>query len=323
MDEALFFKQHQQDLLKIANSEEGRFLLGHKGNEPIIKVTPESFHMPTGFGRDHKAVFFTDNRLGYKIGQPFHKLLLANTYKNIGNKRKGFLHYANLETNYAKYPQIYLVTAPPFNPASGEGTMRRDDELSWAAARDATTADSVGSGAQIESTYTGDPSQFYLCYRAAQPFDTASLTASALVKTPITFEAYRDDSQITGANPFANQSSTTIVLVQSTQSDPTTLTTADFDNLSFVSKGSQALSGTSNGAYSISVSITDTTLIQNQGYTKLYAITGLDLSNTSPGSGASATSNRMAWQTRAQANPAKLTVTYDPIGAALFFALAM
>ena len=297
MDARDYFKLHRSSLLELIRTEYGRSLIGIKDNLRIFKISPNSYHQLIGAEGDKiyaKATFFTSDRIIEKLAPVLWQM----------NAR---------QFSPSFFPGVHLLSTV-FNPSTGEGVMARQDETTWADARDAATADSVNAQPGIESTYTGDPSRYYLCYRAAQPFNTVSLGPGAAVSA-VLFEAYRDDSKDIGGNPFANQNTTTTELVVSTQSDPGgTLVTADFNNLSFVSKGSQALASTSDAAYSISITISDTTVVQTSGYTTLYAITGLDLSNTAPGTGATAKNNRMFWQDRGEANPAKLTVTYTAGG---------
>lgn len=313
MDEQFFFKTHQKLLLKIANSEEGRFLLGYKGNSPIVKVTPESYHTPTGFGkRELKAVFFTDNRLGYKLGAPLHKLFLANESKEIENKRGAFLHYANLETNYAKYPQIYLLSSA-FNPSTGERGGENASVPGFSACRDAATGNANNANPEIGSTRdNGVPS--YWIYRMFQPFNTTGLLGGLV--TAANWQGYRDDSLEYGGNGFQNGYSDNIYIIPQAMADPTAYANSDFGSITFSNKGSLALSSVgANGSYTNSgsgVPITDLSIVNSQGYSKLALVCGRDFLNSAPTSSAVSTFYNV--QNRASAHPPILTVTYNSLG---------
>ena len=187
-----------------------------------------------------------------------------------------------------------------FNPATGEQKGRRIGEASWTAARDAATSSTNSSQPGCQSNSTGA----FDNYRGFEPFDTSTLPDDATV-TAVTLELYRDDASEDGGNGFDNGDTTSAVVVASTQADPTAYANTDYNEAAFTSKGSTAFASTTNGAY-FTITITDTSIISLSGYTKLAVITELDRANTQPTG-----ENRLTWQSRAQANPPKLTVTYS------------
>lgn len=289
-------KSEYELFVKIANSEEGRFLLAHKDNKKIVGLEPNAYF--TKEGKKHlTASFYPGNVVFDKLYLPFLKGLI------LDQPHKGFLHYAGFEKR--KFPAMSLsVAAPPINPSAGEQNARNSDTTTWAAVRGAANSSFNGTVTEVAATKNG---ALLATYRAFEPFVTSVLGLFTVPESS-NLQAYRDDSLEAGGNGFANPDATSIEMVKSTQASVSSYATSDFAALTFVSIGTLNFSATSNGAY-FTITMTDLTAISVTGNTKLALITGRDLNNNAPTG-----NNYLTFQNRIQANPVKLNVSFSPGG---------
>lgn len=272
MDIHRLFSTYQKDLLWMANTEAGRYLLGIKDKDPIIKVSQNSYHQLRDIQKD-KAIVQT--RLFFKgeVANTFVPLLrkmeLADEYEHIDKPYDALLNYAGFQRSRL-YPQIYLATFQALATSGGAGRVWISWQT-WATCRAAATAENLGAG-NFSIGNNGTPDN-YMFFRCMTPCDTSSLTALATV-TSGNIEFYRDDSW-----GFTDTDSTTIVIVPTTQPDPTTLALADFGKVSYSSKGSLPYASTTNLTYN-AIPFSDVSAINKTGYSLLGLISGRDLTNS-------------------------------------------
>lgn|SRR3990167_5927499 len=196
------------NLLKFANTEGGKYLLGTLGQKPqnkITHITCNSFIEHLG-GKEFQATFFSRRPIE-KLFQPiFDKIQIANEYKRIENQHEALLHYSGLEPKNYKYPGIYLVEST-FNPAAGavspvDGVASRegvDEAFTTIRAGAGTNASSISSedyAFRVRTSATTD--QFQILQRAFFLFNTSSLTETATISSAI-FSLYFTTSDATVA----------------------------------------------------------------------------------------------------------------------------
>ena len=188
-----------------------------------------------------------------------------------------------------------------FNPRTTDGLVRilNNTYTVWANARGASTGEGTNASTWVRTRKDGS---YYKIARAFLVFDTSAIPAGAVV-TASTLTLRRDDS-IPGA--FSDTDSTSLELVTNTQASPTSLTTADFNQVGFVSKGSVNFSATTNGQ-DFTITNSDQSLINISGNTQLAIITGRDQGNNAPTG-----DNLLGWQDSEDVNPPELSVTYTP-----------
>lgn len=190
-----------------------------------------------------------------------------------------------------------------FNPNSGGG-FRGTTNPTWATARGATSGVDGSADHQILSV-----GGYYL-RRSFLNFDLSSL--AGMIITGWRLKLAREDAVIS----FGNDNSTTLEVVPSSQVDPTSLVANDFDNVSFVSKGSIPLASTVNNTY-FTITGADLAMIVPGGFTQFALITGKDLANVAP----TGTGGQIGISNYLAARPPVLEVDYIPpdLGSPIFF----
>jgi hypothetical protein len=141
-----YFEQNKKLILQLANTEAGRFLLGLKDKDRIIKVSPNSVHQLKDFQNGEaviQAKFWACDNVAQIFLPILTKIEIAQDYQPIKDKYEAFLHFSELERN-RKYPQIYL---DDFYTTSEDGTIQRGWVSTWSDARD-------GAGQNINKTGT-------------------------------------------------------------------------------------------------------------------------------------------------------------------------
>lgn len=194
-----------------------------------------------------------------------------------------------------------------YSNSGGHGRITATNN-SWATLRALATANGNTSNQWFHQTSYGAPT--YYLYRVFMPFDTSAIPSDATIVS-WSLSLYRYDA----GYPFYNANSCTLHILPSTQASPTALTTADFDALTFSSKGSKTFASFSNNAYN-AISGTDLTAITKSGYTKFCLTSDRDLNNSAPTG-----NNALYCQEVGAANPPYLTVTYTvpDLGNPIFF----
>jgi len=107
-----FFRERYFDILRLANTDAGRFLIGCNSKEHIAKITPNSFH--TVIGRTEKTITYNARFFCYeKMAKIFIPIITKMDiyeyeYRNQINERDALLHYSGLQPSI-HLPQIYLT----------------------------------------------------------------------------------------------------------------------------------------------------------------------------------------------------------------------
>lgn len=148
-------------------------------------------------------------------------------------------------------------------------------DASWATVRGAISGTANDSATQTGSEIQASLfSGTYYIGRGFFLFDTAGLIPDGDTITSATFSQY-------GVSSTSDADSTTFEVVQTSPASDTALASGDYNNLTFTSGGSRALSSAA-GYRNIALNSTGLTWINKTGITKLGLIIGLDLSNTAP-----------------------------------------
>ena len=232
------FTQRQQDFLKLINTSAGRQLVGITENTPIIRVSPNSYHFIEKVDGDVvtvRGVFFTFEKVAkYLLKHVAYEEILEPT--TFEEKYEIFLHYNNLQ-RFNHLPTLYLTSETYFS-GSGDGVVRISGQGSWAAAHDAGTGDLatvIGTSGSVICQPQADGG--WRIDRIFIPFDTAAIpdTAALISGSKVS---------VMLANKSGNFIELDIHLVGTTQADPTTLTTADYDAIDAVDQATAIASST-------------------------------------------------------------------------------
>lgn len=247
------FIRNQKKILEFINYYGGKDILGIKDTDPILKITPNAYCVLKNVYKDKielQATFETHDKIAQLLYPYLERLILfKDPYKSV------------------------FLNSSTFQVTTGGGRILQLSAATWSGARDAATGTAGGNESAV-ALRTG--ASDWSVHRTFAPFDTSGLGVDAIL-TAATFDFHRSEA----FQPFGNADSTSLEVVTTTQASATALVNADFNTVSFVSKGSLALSSTSDAAYN-PITITDLTIINKTGVSKLGAILGRDLSNSAP-----------------------------------------
>jgi len=200
-----------------------------------------------------------------------------------------------------------MASPETFISATSDGLLQLNGQDNWAAARDGTTAGTISTSSSTADCYGEQgTSGVYSVSRIFYVFDTSALPNDCTI-TAATLNLYCTS---------ANGGGITVHAVQTSQSDPTNLVVADFNNLSFTSGGSVAV--TTTGAKTIDLNATGLTWINKTGNTLIGVIDARDQSNSSPSVGFIYDTFNMS---EAASNKPSLTVTYTLPSGGNFFSV--
>jgi len=186
-----YFEQNKKLILQLANTEAGRFLLGLKDKDRIIKISPNSVHQLKDFQNGKsiiQAKFWACDNVAQIFLPTLAKVEIAQDYQPIKDKYEAFLHFSGLEKRL-EYPQIYLETAN-FYSTSEDGKTRHStisgDWETWDDARgvqgdegvDKTTGD---DGMEAHFEYIAGSG--YGLVRGWARFNYTSLPQSAVINS--------------------------------------------------------------------------------------------------------------------------------------------
>lgn len=271
------FKERQKELLWLANTEAGRYLLGIKEKEPVIKVTPNSVHLklePNLF----VAKIWTYERVAKEF-LPFlsyQEILEKDLNLRLENeieKYKAFLHFENLERNY-KYPTIFLKTDSYYS-TSEDGYTVNAAPGGW---ETWTEARGVQGDEQVDKTETEYKAYFqrygakYMLHRGWFRIDYSSLSTDADISSA-TYKFY---------GRFYNSSDSTSGIVLAKGNQGATLEAADHN--SYGAEYGRLDSGLSGSDAWASVSLNSTGIADiNKGGHSEYAVLNIrDFNNNEP-----------------------------------------
>src|SRR3990167_5284528 len=223
------FKERQLDLLWMANTEAGRYLLGVTDSDPIVKLTPNAvIHR-----KDHKTFqgnFYCYERVSKILLPELAKMQIyeQECKKKIEDKHRALLHFSGLQKS--KYlPSIYLTTTD-YYAGAGDGTVWNYD-LNFATSRDAATGYAATPSSATAYFFFGKDTagagglgvnQFILA-RVFLPVDTSGIGAGQQV-TAATIKIYPSADINNGGIAHAT-------VVSTTQAATNTLVTADYDQI--------------------------------------------------------------------------------------------
>ncbi len=302
------FNKYEEDILILINTEAGRYLCGIKESYPIIKVSPNSYHLKTG--DKIQAHFFCYEKIA-KIFLPIITKMEIAEEKSY----RAFLHFSNLEEQRTIYPQIYLNSTDFFS-GSGDGEVQNSN-ATWSTGHDAATGTFASTAATTPSCYTTIVTGTYNISRSFIPFDTSSLQDAAIISAATLKLNVATVNQSVGTSSFA--------LVQTSQASPTALATTDFGSCGSASsptEGATRLVISTTGSKTFTLNATGLTWISLTSYTLLGMRTGwLDCDNVAPTDNVQEVS--ISWsasETSGTTNDPTLTVIYT-IPSAGFFAI--
>jgi len=200
-----------------------------------------------------------------------------------------------------------------YYPGAGDGWIESGWKASWSAARGATTGTADYTTVKDSDTITCAKSgSSFRVDRAFYPIDTTSLPPGAVI-TSATFHF----KNYVNTGSFASGQG--VALVVSTQASTSSLIGDDFDNISFESKGTYT--GTAPGADGwVSITLTDTSIINKGGWTKLAIIGTRDLNNVEPSSWDISLGSYFSENSGTSSDP-YLEVTYSTSSTSAFFQL--
>lgn len=196
-------------------------------------------------------------------------------------------------------------TLTAYSNAGGDGSVTASDPV-FSTVRSASSGGSsdpsVASTVTQCSLYLGT----YYVQRTFWPFDSSSLGSSATISSA-TFSLY-------GTTTTADADSVSIGVIQTTQTDPTSLAVGDYDNLTLNSptEGATRISAASwnTAAYNdFALNASGLSWIDKTGYTKLGCRISRDIDNSAP-TGLNQMYEYTADQTGTTNDP-KLVVTYS------------
>ncbi|MGH2612816.1 MAG: hypothetical protein ACRDFB_07175 [Rhabdochlamydiaceae bacterium] len=303
MDMEEYFKLHQKELLDLANTEAGRFLLGVK-DYPIVKLTPNSVHQLIRFEGEKPIIdarFYIFNRIAKILLPPVEKMQIAKE-----KEYEAFLHFSNLEPKNYKYPQIFLDSSsiyPSAGVSNAEGVLLYSSSawFSWATCKSQTTATTERNNAEDGSlvSHTGSiGNDQYIILRYFFEIDYTSL--------PSGFTATEVVWNFNARYYHAPTTSIDIsVMCEGTQSN--TLVTSDFGAWGTdLGRDSSGLNG-NQGWYSLTQNATGIAYVTSAKVKYAWVESG-DFDNSAPGDLAGPVFKTASDST----SPPYMTVTYTP-----------
>ena len=244
MDNKKYFEQNQELLLRLANSEAGKALLGVKKDYPIVKIFPSSWHFLADFQNDNPIILancFCFEKVAKLLLPPLMKMELLRTeapkLQPIGTEETydAFLHFAELQQS-PHYPQIYLDTKDCYTSSEDGYTGYPGPGLgfngSWSTCRNAATggiAKKTESSASCSNGRNDDMGAGYEICRSFWDPDTSSVPSGAIISA-VGWVSY------SAKNTYAGAAYT----VEGTQGS--SFTVEDYDQVGSTSWGSKTYS---------------------------------------------------------------------------------
>ncbi len=309
-EEKMTYKQ----LLKLANTREGKHLLSSIGSNKVIgnvvSITKNSFveHIE---GDIYRGSFFSKHPVATLFLPIIEKMNIADEYRRIENITEAFGHFSGL-TETRNYPSIYLASAT-YNPGTStnspvDGYVGRSavDEayatIRAGAGNDANVGTSTSSGIYIAASTTTN--QFGSIYRFIWGFDTSPLTAAATI-TAATITLYANEK----ANAIGDQVSH---IAAATPAAWTTLANSDYAQTgatSFANLSYAGVTASDNNVFTLDAN--GIANISKTGISGFSLKDGWDIAGTFGGSWSSGANSHIWYNTADSAsNKPTLTITY-------------
>jgi hypothetical protein len=260
-----YFKKEQKFLLKLANTEGGRFLLGIKNKFPITKIFPNGWVY--GEGRQRLGTFYTYEMVTKILLPVITRMQIIHRYDY-----SSFLHFADLQKN-KHLPQIYLTTTN-YPSGGGDGNAFEINSV-YATARNASSASNIE--VSTASTFVANDlnGSNYMVGRIFFPTDTSGIDDSATISSAnfnFKWASIKD-----AGNTF------TCKFVQQNQASTSTITNTDFATFGSTSGGETTDFNTWGTDYtSTSLNSTGLGWISKTGFTKLGLRATTDIDNSAP-----------------------------------------
>lgn len=289
-------------ILDLINTDAGRYLIGEKSKEKIVRISPNSYHKLIRFKGKRsifQATFFMDNHIEQIFSPIIEKQRIASDKyldRILQDKYKSFLHFAGLEkVNYL--PQIYLNTL--VKNLSAQKGLAIETQSTWADAHNATDAGGDRGGTVV----TTKDIFGYNITRYGLSFDTSSLLSTATISLGAT-----DNKVELFIDNLINGGSTSLSLVGFTPANPTSIALADYDQFGITVFSTIALSSLTTSAWNEwDLDANGRANINKTGYSCFGFRNSKDISNTSPGD---PESNVVNFEDITNTDKPKLTVTY-------------
>lgn len=284
MPNNFLFQKYQNLFLILANSEEGKHILGVKESLPIVKLTPNTFIQDTGerkgLDRIYKGQFFCYEKMAK------HLLLYLMAYEALDRKPIGtdeaiefFASQIGLRRSNV-FPQVFLDTGT-YYAAAGDGVLLNalPATNTWSTCRSSATANAHDGTSTTGSLTFAFPfvNSPYLS-RLAFPTDTSALTSAATIISAA-LKAY--------VNSKGNASVADIAICQMTVANTSSLAAGDFDGYDSLNSPSEWITRVSadlsTGGYAtFNYNATGLAAINKTGFTHNGMRSSLDIDNSSP-----------------------------------------
>ena len=303
-----WFQIQQKLLLWIANNKEGRALLCIKEDFPyIVKIRKNCIRGLIDF-KKNKPQFFSEYRVGAKYANIIRyrwKAFQEMAQWYYMNEMAGRMIFSPVAATEYVYTHTTYFPDPDIESTTVDGRAHKDDSSDWPTTRNAadgqTAADDIGvggipSGSGVEAT-------LYRNFRAFVLFNTADIGDTD------TLDSATLSGFVRGGNP--DTQSDPVYAVTTSPASNTAITTADYDQVSGISRGSVAF-GSIDTYHDISLTGTLTDYIDRAGVTKLGFRGDYDFNNTTPTAALNLMSMNAA-ETAGTSQDPKLVVTHTAI----------
>lgn len=272
------FDKYQYLFLILANSEEGRYILGIKEKLPVVKLTPNTFIQHVG-GKEYKGHFFCYEKMAK------HLLPYLMAYDEIKRKPIGtdeaiefFASQKGLKQSNI-FPQVYLDTGTYYASAADGVLLHALPATTWSTCRSATTANAMaGTGTTGSLTFAFPFTDSPYLSRLTFPTDTSGLTSNATI-TAAALKAY--------VNSKSNAGVANIAICLMTVANTSSLASGDYDGYDSLNSPSEWITRVSadlsTGGYAtFSYNATGLAAINKTGFTHNGMRSSLDIDNSSP-----------------------------------------
>lgn len=318
------FMRRQKELLMIANSEEGRAIMGIKHDYPVVLVVPNGHHYLVNFDNGNPVIqadLYTWERNAKLLLPILTKIDIIRDSKYRPESERMYFeavrHYAGLEKS-RRMPEVFLAS-DDYYTGGGDGYVRQNSQgTNWGACVAAGSGDGTdiaGVGSEFGPTRT----DHYWLYRLFFPTDTSSILDNAVISANI-FHLWVHSRTVEVTNDTYGRGG----LFSASQASPTALANSDYtavgateiatNNILFRTVSLTAyFDYTFNGTGLALISKTTFTLISGRSL--------FDSSNQDPGLGGdqhNLVSIRNADQTGTSNDP-YMTVTYTIPSSPAFF----
>lgn len=243
----------------------------------IIINPPILVEDPLGEIKRETTDYLTGAPLFISYREDLKEALLQTLAHSISIKKQIFTDENLIQGKIGKSHEVF------YSDAGDPGSTTIDGEIgilgvsTWAGARDAATGGIFGAGnagTSERASADRDNSSSYNVFHAYMLFDTSSLGDTDTIDS-VTLSLDFDFA--------ASNVSDSMHIIETTPASNTTLVLADFDQVTFSSRGSRTEASLGIGSYeAFTLTGTLTDYISRTGVTKLGAIMGADLNDVAP-----------------------------------------